>query len=252
MAKTKVQDFSIEEKLVGVLTLQKIDSKIDRLNVQKGELPIEVAELEDEVLGLETRVNNIVTDIDKIKAYIDARKEAKNEAEELIAKYEKQQDNVKNSREFEAITKETELQQLEMKLVDKHVKDATGEMEKKQDVLIQNTNLLNAKNETLAKKREELTKIIAETEKEEKEFLVLSDKAKENVDQRLLTAYERIRHNYKNGLAVVHVERESCGGCFNMIPPQKQSEIAQRKKIIVCEHCGRIVVDNELFDKVNP
>lgn len=252
MAKSKTQDFSIEEKLVAVLALQKTDSQIDKLNIQKGELPMEVADLEDEVRGLETRVNNVEADLKKINDYIDSRKEGKKAAEDLIKKYEKQQDNVKNSREFEAITKEIEMQHLEMKLCDKNIKDANIELEKKNEILIQSKRILESKVEILQQKQDELTKIIAETEKEEAALQVKSDALKEAVEARLLKAYDRIRKNYKNGLAVVHVERDSCSGCFNMIPPQKQSEIAQRKKIISCEHCGRILVDNELYEKVNP
>lgn len=252
MAKAKSQDFSIEEKLIGVLTLQKIDTNLDKLNIQKGELPMEVSDLEDVVQGLETRVSNIELEIKKVEEYIESRKEAKKTAEELIKKYEKQQDNVKNSREYEAITKEIELQHLEMKLCDKHIKDAQADLDKKSEYLTQSTRSLAAKQEILEQKRSELTEIIAETEKEEAILKKQSEEAKEDVEPRLLTAYERIRHNFKNGLAVVSVSRDSCGGCFNMIPPQKQSEIAQRKKIIVCEHCGRVLVDNELFEKVQP
>lgn len=252
MAKAKSQDFSIEEKLIGVLTLQKIDTNLDKLDIQKGELPMEVSDLEDVVQGLETRVSNIELEIKKVEEYIESRKEAKKSAEELIKKYEKQQDNVKNSREYEAITKEIELQHLEMKLCDKHIKDAQADLDKKSEYLTQSTRSLAAKQEILEQKRSELTEIIAETEKEEAILKKQSEEAKEDVEPRLLTAYERIRRNFKNGLAVVSVSRDSCGGCFNMIPPQKQSEIAQRKKIIVCEHCGRVLVDNELFEKVQP
>lgn len=248
MAKSTTQDFSIQEKLVNVLKLQKIDSKLDQLNVQKGELPMEVADLEDEVKGLETRSNNINLELEKIENYIQSRKDAKKESEELIKKYEKQQDNVKNSREFEAITKEIEMQNLEMRLCDKNIKDAQIELEKKNDQKISTNRLLEGKVEILKQKKDELVKIISETEKEEEVLKSESDKAKENVDERLLSAYSRIRTNYKNGLAVVKIERDSCGGCFNMIPPQKQAEISQRKKIIVCEHCGRVMVDNDLFE----
>lgn len=250
MAKVKSPDFSIDEKLTSVLTLQKIDTQIDKLNIQKGELPMEVADLADEVQGLEVRVQNIDADVEKIKNYIESRKQVKKDAEELIKKYEKQQDNVKNSREYEAITKEIELQHLEMKLCDKNIKDATIELEKKSDLKLESSKLLEHKQEIFAQKEQELKQIIAETEKEEKELQAKSDAAKEKVDDRLLAAYERIRTNYKNGLAVVQVERDSCGGCFNMIPPQRQSEIAQRKKIIACEHCGRILVDGDLFNSV--
>ncbi len=247
---TVAKDFSIEEKLSAVLVLQRVDSKIDEIQTLKGELPIEVSELEDEVHGLETRIANIDTDVDKINKYINSRKEDKKSAEALIKKYEKQQDNVKNSREFEAISKEIEMQELEMKHCDKNVKDALVELQERAVVRQQTVNVLEAKQDVLGQKREELKKIINETEKEEKDLETQSDKAKDKVDARLLSAYKRIRKNYRNGLAVVPVVRESCGGCFNVIPPQRQAEIQQRKKIIVCEHCGRILVDNELNDNI--
>lgn len=249
---TVAKDFSIEEKLTAVLSLQKIDSKIDQIQTLKGELPMEVNDLQDEVEGLQTRVNNVDAEVNSINEYIESRKAAKKEAEALIKKYEKQQDNVKNSREFEAITKEMEMQELEMKLCDKHVKDALVRLQDAQDSKIESEQRLKAKQDVLKVKQKELDKIIAETEKEEKALEKVSLKSKEAVDSRLLTAYERIRESYRNGLAVVPVLRDSCGGCFNIIPPQRQTEIAQRKKIIVCEHCGRILVDSDLNDTVKP
>jgi len=247
---TVAKDFSIEEKLRAVLSLQKIDSKIDEIKILKGELPIEVNDLEDEVEGLQTRVQNIESEINSINEYIESRLAAKKESESLIKKYEKQQDNVKNSREFEAISKEIEMQELEMKLCDKHVKDAQVRLQESQHARLQAEEKLQLKNDVLALKRKELEKIIKETEKEENDLLKKSEKAKADVDSRLLAAYERIRSNYRNGLAVVPVLRDSCGGCFNIIPPQRQAEIQQRKKIIVCEHCGRILVDNELNEAI--
>lgn len=247
---TVAKDFSIEEKLTAVLTLQKIDSKRDEIKTLKGELPMEVNDLEDEVEGLQTRANNIDSEINSINEYIESRKAAKKEAEALIKKYEKQQDNVKNSREFEAITKEVEMQELEMKLCDKHIKDALVKLQEAQNGKIVAGERLSNKQEALVAKKGELDKIIKETEAEENELIKTSDKAKEKVEERLLTAYERIRNSYRNGLAVVPVMRDSCGGCFNIIPPQRQAEIAQRKKIIVCEHCGRILVDNDLNETV--
>jgi len=247
---TVAKDFSIEEKLTGVLTLQRIDSKIDEFKILKGELPMEVSDLEDEVHGLVTRIQNIDIDIEKINQYIHTRKEDKKNSEALIKKYEKQQDNVKNSREFEAISKEMEMQELEMRLCDKNVKDALVELQERNAVKTQTESVLTNKQDVLAQKKKELEKIIKETEKEEAVLLEASNKAKEKVDARLLSAYERIRNNYRNGLAIVPVVRESCGGCFNVIPPQRQSEIQQRKKIIVCEHCGRILVDNELNESI--
>jgi predicted nucleic acid-binding Zn-ribbon protein len=243
-----VKDFSVEEKLTAVLTLQKIDSKIDEIKTLKGELPMEVKDLEDEIEGLQTRINNIDAEIGSINSFIEAKTNAKKEAQALIKKYEKQQDNVKNNREFEAINKEVELQELEVKLNDKHIKDANIESKDRSAQRTRTEEKIAEVQEALKAKKAELEKIIGETEKEEKALSAKSNEAKEKVDPRLLSAYERIRTSYRNGLAVVPIMRDSCGGCFNVIPPQRQSEIRQHKKIIVCEHCGRILVDTDLND----
>jgi len=246
-----VKDFSIEEKLKAVLTLQKIDSKIDEIRTLKGELPMEVKDLEDEIAGLQTRIANINADIDNINNFIAQRTEAKKEAVALSKKYEKQQDNVKNNREFEALNKEIEMQELEAKLCDKHIKDANFELKERMAQRTQTEEKVSVVEETLKAKKKELEKIIVETEKEEQGLSEQSDAAKAKVEPRLLSAYERIRGSYANGLAVVAIHRDSCGGCFNVIPPQRQSEIRQHKKIIVCEHCGRILVDADLDAEVN-
>lgn len=246
-----VKDFSVEEKLTAVLTLQKIDSKIDEIKTLKGELPMEVKDLEDEIEGLQTRIQNIDAEINSINNFVEQKTNAKKEAQALIKKYEKQQDNVKNNREFEAINKEMELQELEVKLNDKHIKDAAIEQKEREVQRNRTQDKITDLEDALKAKKAELEKIIGETEKEEKALSAKSDEAKEKVDPRLLTAYDRIRHSYRNGLAVVPILRDSCGGCFNVIPPQRQSEIRQHKKIIVCEHCGRILVDTDLNDAVN-
>ncbi len=245
-----VKDFSFEEKLTAVLSLQKIDSKIDEIKTMKGELPMEVKDLEDEIEGLQTRINNIDAEINSINTFIENKSNAKKEALALIKKYEKQQDNVKNNREFEAINKEIEMQELEVKLNEKHIKDATYEQKDRMNARIKTEEKIKDVEEALTVKRAELEKITADTEIEEKILSEKSQAAKEKVDPRLLTAYDRIRKSYRNGLAVVPIMRDSCGGCFNVIPPQRQSEIRQHKKIIVCEHCGRILVDSDLNDKV--
>lgn len=247
---TIIKDFSVEEKLIAVLTLQKIDSKIDEIKTLKGELPIEVKDLEDEVEGLQTRIQNIDAEIESIEKFVATKSDAKKEAQALIKKYEKQQDNVKNNREFEAINKEIEMQELEVKLNEKHIKDAGFEQKERMAQRTKTGEKIAELEEALKVKKTELEKIIADTEKEEKQLAAKSATAKGKVDERLLGAYERIRSSYKNGLSVVPILRDSCGGCFNVIPPQRQSEIRQRKKIIVCEHCGRIVVDNELNDQI--
>jgi uncharacterized protein len=245
-----VKDFSVEEKLTAVLSLQKIDSKIDEIRILKGELPMEVKDLEDEIAGLQTRINNIDTEIASINSFIETKTTAKKDSQALIKKYEKQQDNVKNNREFEAINKEVEMQELEVKLNDKHIKDANIELKERTNVRLKTEEKIKDVEEALNAKRAELEKISADTEKEEKVLQKRSAEAKEKVESRLLAAYERIRASYRNGLAVVPILRDSCGGCFNVIPPQRQSEIRQHKKIIVCEHCGRVLVDTDLNDKV--
>jgi len=245
-----VKDYSVEEKLSSLVTLQKIESKIDEVQVLKGELPMEVSDLEDEITGLQARQTRVEEEINGIQEFINQKKELIKESEALIKKYEKQSENVKNNREFEAINKEIEMQQLEMKLAEKHIRDANEEIAEKLVVLEKAKKNLGAKEAIMVTKKTELEKIIASTEKEEKHFNKLSADARQKVEDRLLSSYDRIRKNYRNGLSVVPVERDACGGCFNAIPPQRQSEIRQRKKIIVCENCGRILVDRDLFDAV--
>ena len=201
-------------------------------------MPIEVSDLEDELQGLHARETRIEEEINGIQEFINQKKNAMKDSESLIKKYEKQSDNVKNSREFDAINKEIEMQQLEIKLSDKHIKDANEEIAEKVVVLDKAKKNIAAKEGLLTTKKAELEKIIAATEKEEKHFNKLSADAREKVEERLLHSYDRIRKNYRNGLAVVPVDRDACGGCFNAIPPQRQSDIRQRKKIIVCENCG--------------
>jgi predicted nucleic acid-binding Zn-ribbon protein len=246
-----VKDYSVEEKLTSLVSLQKIESKIDEVQVLKGELPMEVSDLEDEITGLQARQTRIEEEINGIQEFINQKKELIKEAEALIKKYEKQTENVKNSREFEAVNKEIEMQQLEIKLAEKHIKDANEEIAEKIVALDKAKKNLSGKDAVLSTKKGELEKIIASTEKEERHFNKLSAEAREKVEERLLNSYDRIRKNYRNGLSVVPVERDACGGCFNAIPPQRQSEIKQRKKIIVCENCGRILVDRDLFDSID-
>jgi uncharacterized protein len=247
----KVADFSVEEKLIALVRLQKIDSKLDEIKILKGELPIEVKDLEDEVTGLHARQTRIEEEINGIQEFIESKKVGIKEAEALVAKYEKQSDNVKNSREFDAINKEIELQQLEVKLCEKHIKDATEEIAEKAKALDHAKKQITTKEANLNGKKAELEKIIGDTEKEENELAAVADKARVAVDERLLVSYDRIRNNYRNGLAVVAVERESCGGCYHAIPPQKQSEIKLHKKVMVCENCGRVLVDNTLHDTID-
>lgn len=247
----QVKEFSVEEKLSSLVNLQKIDSKLDEIKILKGELPMEVADLEDEITGLHSRQTRIEEEINGVTEFIEQRRTAIKDAEALVKKYEKQSANVKNNREFEAINKETEMQQLEVKLAEKHIKDATEEISEKAILLEKAKKNIAVKEGVLANKKGELEKIIAANEKEEKHFNKQAAEAKTHVDSRLLASYEKIRSSYRNGLAVVPVERDACGGCFNAIPPQKQSEIKQHKKIMICENCGRILVDEELSNNID-
>jgi predicted nucleic acid-binding Zn-ribbon protein len=244
-----VKDFSVEEKLVNLYKLQTVDSKIDEIEVLRGELPMEVKDLEDEVQGLLNRQTRIEEEINGITEFIESKKEAIKESEALLLKYEQQSENVKNNREFEAINKEIEMQGLEIKLAEKHIRDANEELGEKIKVLDAAKKTIAVKDGVLQHKKGELEKIIADTEIEEKELRAKSADARGHIDERLLYSYDRIRSSYRNGLAVVTVERDACGGCFNSIPPQRQSEIRLHKKIIVCENCGRILVEEEVTSK---
>jgi predicted nucleic acid-binding Zn-ribbon protein len=244
MAKTP--EISIEEKLRQLYSLQRIDSKIDEIEVLKGELPMEVSDLEDEITGLETRLKNLtdtVKDIEKEGQKFTTRI---TEGETLVKKYTKQLDDVKNNREFDALNKELEMQKLEIQLAEKKARENADKVTAKTTVVKEVKEKLKSKKANLDLKKEELKSIIAKTEKEEKALRKAAQAAEGSVDERLLKAYHRIRNNYRNGLALVAIERDACGGCFNQIPPQIQLEVSQRKKIIACEHCGRILVDNEI------
>jgi predicted nucleic acid-binding Zn-ribbon protein len=241
-----VKEYSVEEKLSALLKLQKAESKLDEIRILKGELPMEVSDLEDEIQGLHARETRIEEEINGINEFIEQKKKAMANSQELIKKYEKQSDNVKNSREFEAINKELETQTLDLKLAERHIKDANEEITEKARILDAAKKNIANKEANLKVKKAELDKIIAETDKEEKEYKSLAEKARAAADPRLLASFDRIRNNFRNGLAVVSVVRDACGGCFNSIPPQRQSEIRQHKKIIVCENCGRILVEEEM------
>lgn len=245
-----IKEFSVEEKLTTLIRLQKIDSKLDQITILRGELPIEVKDLEDEIHGLRNRQTRIEEEVNGITEYIEQKKVSIKDSEALVKKYEKQSNDVKNNREFEAINKEIEMQQLEGKLAEKHIRDANEELAEKVKQLEQLKKQLAAKETTLGQKNHELEKITVDTDKEEKHFQKISDSARSHVEERLLYSYDRIRSSYRNGLGVVPVERDACGGCYNSIPPQKQSEIRQHKKIMICENCGRILVDEELSNSV--
>jgi predicted nucleic acid-binding Zn-ribbon protein len=244
-------EINVEQKLKALYKLQVIDSKIDKLKSVRGELPMEVIDLEDEIAGLETRLANHKSEIKQLEEGIVANKTRITDSKALSKKYEKQLDNVKNNREFEALNKEIEIQGLEVQAADKRIKNFQFEIEQKK----QSVELLAAELEgrkiDLKTKKGELDNIIEETDKEEKDLLKVRSKAVTVTEERLYSSYEKIRKSVKNGIGVAMILRDSCGGCFAKIPPQKQSDIKQRKKILVCEHCGRVLVDNQLAEEVS-
>lgn len=239
-------ELTVEEKLRALFALQSVDSKIDEIQILKGELPMEVEDLEDEIEGLKTRIGKAEDALAEANADILAHSTNIKEAEALIQKYEKQQDNVKNNREYEALIKEIEIQRLEIQLSEKRSREGKAKLSGKEDAVTASKERLDEKNKNLEYKKVELDKIIKDTEKAEKNLLKASDKSRKTIENRLLKAYDKVRKAYRNGLAVVSVERNSCGGCYNEIPAQVQLEIGQRKKIMACEHCGRVLVDNEI------
>ncbi len=236
-------DASIEGKLRCLYELQLIDSKIDRLRTVRGELPLEVSDLEDIVAGLETRLNNVTEEVGGLETQIEEKKQNIKDFLANIKKYEAQQSKVRNNREYDAITKEIEFQNLEIQLAEKRSKEAKAGIASKSDLLERSKTEFEERTKDLKVKKSELDEIISETEKEEKELIKDSEKASAKIEDRLLNAYKRIRANTRNGLAVVTVDRDACGGCYNKIPPQRQLDIKTSKKIIVCEHCGRVLVD---------
>ncbi len=229
--------------------LQLIDSRVDEIRNIRGELPLEVQDLEDEVHGLRTRLDKLKTDLETINFEITAKKNLIDESKTLIKKYNEQQKNVRNSREFNSLTKEVEFQELEIQLAEKNIKEFKAQIEQKKEVIAQTKDKLTEREGHLKHKKGELDAILAETEKEEKALLKKSEEYEDKIEDRLVQAYKRIRHNVKNGLAVVAVERGASGGSFFTIPPQVQVEIASRKKIITDEHSGRILVDPLLAEE---
>ncbi|NLI24891.1 MAG: hypothetical protein GX419_09320 [Bacteroidales bacterium] len=248
---TEVADISIEEKLRALFELQKVDSEIDKIRILRGELPLEVQDLEDEIAGLETRVKNLEGEVKSLETAISNKKTEIAQAKDLIKKYQEQQNNVRNNREYDSLSKEIEYQTLEIELCEKRIKEFTAQIALKKDAIDQATALLNERKSDLDQKKKELEEIVAETQKEEEQLLQRSREIEAIIEPRLLTAYKKIRGNARNGLAVVTVERDACGGCFNKIPPQRQLDIRSRKKIIVCEYCGRILVDDEIAQKTS-
>ncbi|NNU33554.1 hypothetical protein HK413_04275 [Mucilaginibacter sp. S1162] len=234
---------TVEQKLKALYELQTIHTKIDKIRQIRGELPMEVADLEDDVAGLETRIQKIKSELDDLEDDIVTRKNLIKEAQANIKKYETQLNEVKNNREYDAISKEIEIQGLDIQVSEKKIREYGFEITSKTQVYEKALADLEARKSDLEAKKDELGTITAETEKDESELTAQAEKAIPNIEERLLVAYNRLRQNAKNGLAVVTISRDSCSGCFNQIPPQRQSDIRQRKKIIVCEHCGRILID---------
>ena len=247
MATTK--ELSVEEKLRAIYDLQLIDSRIDEIRNVRGELPLEVEDLEDEVAGLSTRTEKLKADLEVIEDLIKVKKNAIDEHKEAIKKYTKQQETVRNNREFNSLTKEVEFQELEIQLAEKQIKEMKASIEHKKEVITNSREKLEAKTSHLKHKKSELEAIMAETQKEEQFLTEKSAEYQANIEPRLLAAYNRIRSSVRNGLAVVSIERGASAGSFFTIPPQTQVEIAARKKIIIDEHSGRILVDSVLAEE---
>ena len=249
------KDGTVAEKLDALHNLQKIDSEIDRIRIIRGELPLEVEDLENEIIGLETRTGKFQDEIDELQQDISNRKQSSKDSDTAILKYKERQNNVRNNREYESLSKEIEFQELEIKLNEKRSKEAIVKIEHKNEILAEATERLNTKKAELENKKAELDNIVSSTQKDENKLIKASKDAKKNIEDRLVVAYERLRGNAKNGLAVVPLiygaksksghRDASCGGCFNKVPPQRELDIVTKKKIIICEHCGRISIPTE-------
>ena len=241
---------TIAEKLEALEKLQNIDSQLDEITILRGDLPREVQDLEDEIIGLQTRVERHTSAIQDKNEEIAERIAAIKESESLIIKYEEQQNNVRNNREFEALSKEIELQQLEMQISEKKIKQFNADIEQLNQSLANAQNVVEERKKDYETKKIELKTLEAESSEQEEKLLKKREKAIKVVDDRLTTAYEKLRKNAVNGLAVVNIKRNACGGCFHTVPPQRQSDVASKKKIIVCENCGRIFVDLEVVELI--
>jgi predicted nucleic acid-binding Zn-ribbon protein len=245
--KSHETEISVEERLRALFSLQLVDSEIDKIKTLRGELPLEVQDLEDEIVGLETRLGNLRDEVTNLDKSVSKKNNEIAEAEALIKKYEEQQKNVRNNREFDSLSKEIEYQNLEIELYNKKIREFNFQIDEKKVVITDSETTLGDRQADLENKKSELDEIISDTQKEEEGLYKKSDKIQALIEDRLLTAYKRIRSNARNGLAVVSIQRDACGGCFNQIPPQRQLDIKSRKKIIVCEYCGRILVDDEII-----
>ena len=246
MAKKDPTDLSVEEKLKALYQLQTTLSGIDEKRALRGELPLEVQDLEDEIAGLTTRIEKIKTDIDEFKKAIAQKKADITSAESSVERYKKQLDEVKNNREYDTLTKEIEFQSLEIQLCNKKIKEALIKVEEKNADLAEAEELIKDRTAALKEKKEELDDIMQETRDEEEKLKNKASELEVTIEPRLLSSFKRIRKNSRNGLGIVYVQRDACGGCFNKIPPQRQLDIKMHKKVIVCEYCGRIMIDPEL------
>lgn len=243
-------EITVPQKLDALLELQRIDSQIDELLKIRGDLPEEVRDLEDELAGYETRIGKFKAEIDELNQEIQNNKSGIKESEKLIKKYQEQQNNVRNNREFEAISKEMESQELDIQLFEKKNRELLFRVEKKNLEIEEIESRLSGRVADLEAKKGELDSIIAESTEDEKKLRLERDEAASRIEERLMYSYNRIRQNSVNGLAVVMVRRGACGGCFNQVPPQRQADIREKKKIIVCEHCGRVLADVEVLEEV--
>ncbi|MBQ8608304.1 MAG: hypothetical protein IJ417_08985, partial [Bacteroidaceae bacterium] len=248
MAKEKKDptDLSVEQKLKALYQLQTMLSEIDKIKTLRGELPLEVQDLEDEVAGLNTRIEKIKNDMADLKQAVAKKKEEIEAAKNSVAKYKEQQDNVRNNREYDMLSKEIEFQTLEIELCEKRIKEYTNAENNKVEECERSEKQLEEREKDLEIKKAELEEIVAETKQEEEKLREKTKALEMTIEPRLLQAFKRIRKNSRNGLGIVYVQRDACGGCFNKIPPQRQLDIRMRKKIIVCEYCGRIMIDPEL------
>ncbi len=246
MVKKNPTELSVEEKLKTLYQLQTTLSAIDEKRAVRGELPLEVQDLEDEIQGLNTRVNNISNEIQEFQDAVAQKKHEIEEAQASVERYKKQLDDVKNNREYDTLTKEIEFQNLEIELCNKKIKEALVKVEEKKRELAKSEELIEDRNKALTEKKAELEEIMQETRDEEEKLKVKASELETKIEPRLLASFQRIRKNARNGLGIVYVQRDACGGCFNKIPPQRQLDIKMHKKIIVCEYCGRIMIDPEL------
>ncbi|MBO4806862.1 MAG: HalX domain-containing protein [Paludibacteraceae bacterium] len=244
----ETKEISVEDKLRALYDLQLVASEIDKIKTLRGELPLEVQDLEDEIAGLNTRIAKYESEIKDAEVAVSTKKKEIENSKSLIEKYKAQLDNVRNNREFENLEKEIEFQGLEIELSEKRIRENNATIKEKQEELEKVNTLISDKTADLNQKKAELDEIVSETKQEEEKLRERAKTIEANIDQRLLSAFKRIRKNARNGLAVVYVQRDACGGCFNQIPPQRQMDIRLRKKVIVCEYCGRILIDPELAD----